>query len=118
MDRRSFLTRLLTGATALIAADKTQLLYALEAQGVVDPEKELWVPEERTLFMPGMAELEVVKPVVTIHQPGFIIKQRNVVVTLSNGDIELYNTLRQGAPDKVIRNKNRNPFEDSKFYRR
>lgn len=103
MDRRGFLTRLLGGAVAL-AASKTEVLYALEAQGVPDPERVLWVPEEKVIYTPEIvAPVNFIQPAWApkMYAPGQIIRPRNIKVTLDTGRVEYYRNYSDVLPYHV-----------------
>ena len=111
MDRRSFLSGLLKGSAALAAAsvvDKEALLYALERQGVADPERELWMPGEKSIFIPGSDIIQVDGAEKYIRSR-MIIDPSDVRVELSNGVTEFYGSLRPGAP--LLRRESRSAAE-------
>ena len=103
MDRRSFLTRLFTGAASVVAVSKLEVLESLAAAGVEDPEKVLWIPEEKTIFIPDIiAPPDVMEQLTTpmdvLLLPGRRVRSaRSVRVTHDTGLVEVFDSLDPSA---------------------
>lgn len=97
MNRRGFLATLLSGAAAGVGSavlDKTGLLYALEKSGIEDPEKALWTPEEKTIFIPHEGEALITEPQTFIDMPVLIERAQSVHGRFGKGSVRV--TLSDG----------------------